>query len=247
MKKLLLGITCVVAGAFTASAQCTPDPQYTNSGIYPDSATNFLPACAGEPYMQLITNVVPVDTTVTIQILPAPAPPNTLTVNIDSINVVSVTGLPPGMTFACTPPSCSFPGGQSGCATISGTCTTPGTYNLVIDLKAYVQTVGAQDFTLDYYKIVVSDCGTASLIENETSAFKLYPNPANTEVNIEGLDANLAVESISIHNSTGQLVQNTVWNGASSMKINTSNFENGLYFITVNHATGSEVLKLIKE
>lgn len=241
MKKLLLVITCVVAGAFTASAQCTPDPQYTNSGIYPDSATNFLPACAGEPYMQLITNVVPPDTTTTLPII------GQITVNIDSINVVSVTGLPPGMTFACTPPSCSFPGGQTGCATISGTCTTPGTYNLVIDLKAYIQTVGPQDFTLDYYKIVVSDCGTASLIENETSAFKLYPNPANTEVNIEGLDSKVAVESISIHNSTGQLVQNTVWNGASSMKINTSNFENGLYFITVNHATGSEVLKLIKE
>ncbi|MCH8317954.1 MAG: hypothetical protein IIA88_05570, partial [Bacteroidetes bacterium] len=107
-KKLLY--TLVVLGflAFqVANAQvCVPDPQFTQPGIYPDTVTGFADGCAGKPYEQLITNVVPADTFVD--------PPGVFVI-IDSVVLSSVAGLPPGFTYQCEPASCSWPGGSTGC------------------------------------------------------------------------------------------------------------------------------------
>ena len=62
MKKLLLLILVVCTTIFGANAQCTPDGSFTEPGVYPDSATNFLPAYQGQAYNQLITIKVPSDT-----------------------------------------------------------------------------------------------------------------------------------------------------------------------------------------
>jgi hypothetical protein len=102
MKKLLLILTFAFS-AFFANAQCTPDPQYTAAGIYPDSATGLLPAYVGLAYNQNITIITPADTVVDI-FLGSMVP-----VTIDSINLTNVTGLPASFSYSCDPPSCSFP------------------------------------------------------------------------------------------------------------------------------------------
>ena len=43
---------------------CTPDPQYSAAGIYPDSATNLSTAYVGQPYSENITIITPNDTDV---------------------------------------------------------------------------------------------------------------------------------------------------------------------------------------
>jgi hypothetical protein len=170
MKKLLLLASVAFFGALNLNAQCTPDGQYTQAGIYPDSATNFAPACLGQAYSQVITNVVPVDTCA--QILPAPFPCTTLA--MDSIVLDNVTGLPPGLTFACNGNNCTYLGGTTGCAIITGTPTALGTYNMVFNVSAYVGGVPtAQTFTVDYYEIVVSSC-SVGIEENTNSMFKLW-------------------------------------------------------------------------
>lgn len=241
MKKILLLLGTVFVGVTFAQTQCTPDPQYTESGIYPDSATNFASACVGQPYTQLITNVVPSDTTTTLPIV------GNVTVAIDSINVVNVTGLPPGMTFACSPSNCSYAGGTTGCAVISGTCNTPGTYNLVIELTAYVEFVGAQDFTLDYYKIVVQDCGTASLLEQEKAILNVYPNPTKANFTIDGLVNLSKVSDIQVISTSGQVLSSQPWNGTDVQEINVQQAAPGIYFVAVTHANGTQVVKLMKE
>lgn len=242
MKKMLLLIGCAILGFTTAQAQCTPDAQYTEAGIYPDSATNFLPACVGEPYVQLVTNVVPADTTITQPPIPIP-----ITLNINSIGLDSVSGLPPGMTLACSPNSCVFDGGTTGCAVISGTCNVPGTYNLIFYLKADIETVGEQFFELDYYKIVVADCGGVGIAENKSNLFTVYPNPTQSFVTLKGLESGLGIENISVHNAAGQLVQSVQWNGLVNQDINMGEYVNGIYFVSIKHQGGTEVLKLIKE
>lgn len=239
MKKLLLLASATFLLAVNVSAQCTPDPQYTSSGIYPDSATNFLPACKGEPYMQLITNVVPADTNIVLNpVIPIPVP-----VPIDSIVVVSVTGLPPGLTFECNNGDCAFLGGTIGCATISGTPTTAGTYMVVFELKAH--SVITQEFTLDYYKIVVSECSTAGVSELSKSNFKMFPNPANDKVSIQGLD-NKNIDQITLTDASGKTIQTIEVNGTQT-EINISELNVGLYFVNISDANGMETLKLIKE
>lgn len=245
MKKLLLFVAATFVVGISAQAQCTPDPQYTESGIYPDSATNFAPACVGEPYTQLITNVVPADTTIDVFGFPA-------TIPIDSITVNDVTGLPPGMTFSCNPASCSYPGGTTGCAVIQGTCNTPGEYVLTIELSAYVGGAGAggaQNFTLSYYKIVVSPapCNTNSVLENTANLFSVHPNPTSDKFTVTGLAAGVEVASIEVFNMEGKMVKALAWNGASSMDISTVGLNTGMYFVNIKHNQGTEVIKLIKE
>lgn len=243
MKKLLLVVSTAFLGAMNLNAQCTPDPAHTSSGIYPDSATNFAPACVNVPYTQLITNVVPADTTVSVLGF-------TTTVPIVKIDLTETLGLPPGMTIACNPSDCSFAGGTTGCAIITGTCTTPGTYNVTFKLTATLGGAGAalgpQNFTLDYYKIVVQSNCTAGIGENTAANFKMFPNPATNKVMIEGLD-NETIQNISLTNAEGKLIRSYNSVNGSSMEINTADLNTGLYFVSVNHAKGTEVLKLIKE
>ena len=240
MKKLLLFASVAFFGALNLTAQCTPDGQYTQAGIYPDSATNFAPACLNEAYTQLITNVVPVDTCA--QILPAPFPCTTLA--MDSIVLDNVTGLPPGLTFACNGNNCSYLGGTTGCAIITGTPTEPGTYTLIFNVSAYVGGVAtAQTFTVDYYEIVVSSC-SVGIEENTNSMFKLYPNPAYSKVVIDGLKGQ---NNIALTNAEGKTVKIYNMFEGASLEMNLEGLNNGLYFVTVNHDKGTEVLKLIKE
>lgn len=245
MKKLLLFVAATFVVGMSVKAQCSPDPQYTDAGIYPDSATNFAPACVGEPYTQLITNVVPADTTIDVFGFPA-------TIPIDSITVNDVTGLPPGMTFSCNPASCSYPGGTTGCAVIEGTCNTPGEYVLTIELSAYVGGAGAggaQNFTLSYYKIVVSPapCNTNSVLENTTDLFSVHPNPTSDKFTVTGLATGVEVASIEVFNMEGKMVKALAWNGSSSMDISTIGLNTGMYFVNIKHNQGTEVIKLIKE
>lgn len=240
MKKLLLLASATFLLTLNLSAQCTPDPQYTSSGVYPDSATNFLPACLGEPYVQLVTNVVPADTSIVL----IPGLPAT-TVPIDSIVVVSVTGLPPGLTFECNNGDCAFEGGTIGCAVISGTPTTAGTYTVIFELKAH--SVITQNFTLDYYKIVVSDCNPSTVGINglTSSKFKMFPNPASDKVSVQGLD-NKNFDRIELTDASGKTILTQDVNG-NTMEINTSLLNAGLYFVNIYDANGMETLKLIKE
>ena len=159
MKRLLLLVSITLLSIASASAQCTPDPQYTEPGIYPDSATGFNSGCVGQPYEQLITNVVPVDTTTEI------IPGFPVTLAFDSIVIVSFTGLPSSgnLTYACNTSlgGCSFAGGQAGCAIITGTpdASDVGTHNLAITVDVYVGGLSTPQATevIDWYFILIED------------------------------------------------------------------------------------------
>ncbi len=152
-----------------ASAQCVPDPQYTSSGIYPDSATGLNSGCVGVPYNQLITNVVPADTCVIfVTWLPCQ------TVSIDSIKIISFTGLPASLSYSCydagntnsPPDQCTYEGGTTGCAVITGTPTAGdvGIHNLVITVDVYAGGASTSQGTqvIDWYFIEIEDVPTIS-------------------------------------------------------------------------------------
>lgn len=106
----------------TTNAQlCSPNPAYTNGGVYPDTNTALATGCAGSFYQQDFTVVVPPDTTVAGFTFP-----------ISFVVIDSIGGLPPGLTYACNPPSCVFPGGTSQCFQIYGTPSAAGAFQLTI-------------------------------------------------------------------------------------------------------------------
>lgn len=104
-------------------AQCTPNPAYTNVGIYPNP---FPPACVGNYFEQVVYFTFPDDTTVTYP------PYGTFTIPYDSFRIVNVSNLPPGLSYTCGTPNCTFEPtalGQHtfGCALIYGTPSTATT------------------------------------------------------------------------------------------------------------------------
>lgn len=243
MKKILLAISAVFAISF-ANAQCTPDPQYTEPGIFPDSATNFLPAQELVAYAQTVTAVVPADTCVVIIF-----PPCTV-LSMDSIVVESVTGLPTGLTFQCDNAQCQYPGGQTGCAIISGipASGTAGTWPLVIDLNAYVGGFGvANSFTLTYYKIVVAPAAN-SIDENENNAFAIKQNKPNPFEDITSIDYNLnegGKVSFEVYNLVGELVdsKSLIGNkGMNRLQFDGSELANGAYIYKMTN-NGNAITK----
>lgn len=90
-----------------------------------------------------------------------------------------------------------------------------------MNVRVYTYKVGGQVGMIEY--------------KNEKQ-FKIYPNPAINELNIE-LDEES--QMISIHNSLGQLVYSQTHDG--SIKINVSNWSKGVYFVELrNTKTGTK-------
>jgi hypothetical protein len=142
MKTLLLA--ALVATGLQVSAQCVPDQLYADSvyGVWPDTTENFINGMVNVPYSDTLTLLVPSDPS-----LINPSFPSTVTV--DSVQVVSVTGLPPGIVVSCnsqTGGACTYLPNQVGCGLLEGTPTAAGTYPITINVMAYATFIGVQSF-----------------------------------------------------------------------------------------------------
>lgn len=252
MKKILLLSAVALFTAAMASAQCTPDPAYTTSGVYPDSATGFVAGCIDVPYSQLVTNVVPLDTTVEI----VPGFPVTLV--FDSVVITGVSGLPTGFSYVCydgdnvvSPvDGCAFEGNTIGCVLITGTAVAgdEGSYPLVISTDAYLAggSTPQASIDVDYYTIVITTTCATSIAEATTSKFNLYPNPASQSFTLDGL-AGLDVSEISIMNAAGKVLSTETGISSASVDMNVSNLSNGVYFVRVSHGTSVDVVRFVKD
>ncbi len=251
MKKLLLSFTLILVTIVSVDAQCVPDPQYTDPGIYPDSATGFAPGCADQAYYQLITNVVPTDTTIMIGPFPA-------TIPFDSVVIVSWTGLPAGFTYACfdsqntisPQDGCAYEGGTTGCAEVMGNPTMGdiGSYQQVITVDAYLGGDPNPMATevVDYYYIQMVDCSSAGMNFITTSKFLVYPNPAKNVITLNGLN-DIAVESVQVLNMDGKVMASYEGVSGPALDMNITHLSEGMYFVNVNYDGKTEVIKFIKE
>ncbi|MBL0340516.1 MAG: T9SS type A sorting domain-containing protein [Bacteroidetes bacterium] len=175
--KYFLQIVFILALTFSigkSTAQCIPDVTLTVPGIYPDSATGLPAGNVGQPYSEVIQARVLTDTVY-----------NGLPAVISNITITGVTGLPPGLTYACNPATCIFPGGTNGCILLSGTPSVAGAFSVNVDLNINGSIFGvpvppvAQ--SIDYYVITI---GTVGLPGDLSSIkFDLLQNTPNPAVN----------------------------------------------------------------
>jgi hypothetical protein len=79
-----------------------------------------------------------------------------------------------------------------------------------------------------------------------TSSFTVYPNPARNLVSVEGSnDANIV--SYKIADLNGRIVKSVETINSTSVQINISDLQSGVYMMTINSDKGSVVKKIIKE
>lgn len=250
MKQTLLSFTFLIALVFGANAQCTPDPQYTEGGVYPDSATGLAPAYVGQTYNEVMTIVVPVDSTIFVGSIP-------FTLLFDSVVVSDWQGLPNGFSVDYYSPNNTvspidqgcFEGGQTGCILISGNPTAAdiGSYQQMISTDAYTtpdSPFGEPTVTVvDYYYIHIGALGVTGLTK---SKFALFPNPAKNTVTLNGLN-DVDVSSVSVFDMKGKQHDLNQTFDHASMDMNVEHLESGMYFVQIEYNGISETLKFVKE
>ena len=239
MKKILLTLT--LAFIFIgANAQCTPDSQYTIAGIYPDSATGLPNAMVGQAYNEVITIISPVDTSVVIFGL-------TISVTIQTIELTSVTGLPPSFSYDCENDSCTFLGGSTSCAVLSSPSPTPaevGLHQIIMNTTTTVDAgsfgIQTQDDVIDYYYINVAN---ATIVVNQFNDFTfelkdIFPNPVNSNAKIQFISGNSTDVVFTVFNHLGEKIEEkniAATRGINDIEISANDYANGMYLYSINN------------
>jgi hypothetical protein len=244
MKKILLALAFVSVTLANGFAQCTPDPSYTTAGIYPDTATGLADAYTGMPYSEVITVVVPTDTLVDNPIVPG----TDITVDIVHIIMDSVNGLPNNFTYDCNPTNCEFPGGGNGCIVMYSTSDPVAGDIGVYPLKIYTTTnvtvppftiPASQVDTITSYYIEILDGSSLGLNRYNSASMvvsDVAPNPVTGISRLQVLSGVATSGKLVITNLIGEVVKSKEMRlnkGVTDFMINGSDFEAGIYLVTV--------------
>lgn len=235
MKKYLLFTVLAVVGlgfSHHTNAQCTPDPQYTEIGVWPEA----LPAsCLNTEYDESLTLIYPNDTCVTI------FGPQCTVFELESATISNIAGLPSGITYTCPTNDCVYLPGTgettTSCIQISGTPTQSGTFTATVFVALNSNGIS---YNVDYdFEITVNeagsdDCLAVGFLDNINSiGLTVSPNPTSGTVLLNKVSTGI------IKNAQGTTVLNV--NNTDSFDINS--LSNGLYFLS----TEEETVKIIKE
>ena len=125
------------------------------------------------------------------------------------------------------------------------TVTGNGTYQLTADttvISAFARAENTRKGSV--YQITVILQGDTTSVQHQMLAnnIRLFPNPASSIVNLDGLDKDITVTVV---NALGQVVLSRLASG-NTMTINVSEFEQGIYFVECRKSNASRRIIMIK-
>jgi hypothetical protein len=245
MSKIVIFSLMLTLSSFLMAQPCTPDQHLPAAGIFPkkleDAHVNIM-------YQQVIQFKAPRDTTAYV-----PQLNTTLPVEVDSIRILKVIGLPEGMSYECHNAGCIINGGEVGCLLISGTCATPGGYPLQVIIKTSAKAIlgvtkipQTQIDTNTRYGIFVSwPTGIIQVVENDD--IRIYPNPASNSLTIHhGMYQQLA--SVRVYDMFGKkTLDQTLDNDNSTQTFDITGLPKGIYSIEICAGEKSLTKRFVKE
>lgn len=269
MKKIFTFIIsfCSVVSYSQAPTTCSLDPVFVGSnktGIWPDSATNFVSGTVNSAYGQNITVKVPKDTT-----------QNGFKICFNRVELSTPTGftnfnLPPGLNLLAgtsvtnAAGTFKFPGNANTCAVISGTPTSAGTYMLQFKVQPYLtpspgacptnpNVTGGNAIvgptTLSYYKITIAAVAGVKEESNSRSIqLTNTPNPFSGKTSIKFLVKEESSVKISVYNILGNKVFEDKLKslpGENSYDLDGSEWSNGIYLLTLQYKNHTETKRMI--
>lgn len=237
MKKRILFVAILALGSFDLFAQCTPGANYADStfGAWPDTVQNFPHAMVDVAYVTDLNFKVPSDA--------GDIDPTYSGATINYFTVDNVSGLPAGMSYACNIAGCTYNGGANGCAQISGTSSTPGTSDIVIQITANIF-IGVNidvPYEFEGYKIIVDPALGVTLVKEDE--VRVYPNPAYDVLTVEGVSNATSVRIVDLN---GQIVSASNVSGAKQ-EINVADLISGVYFVQIESDNGTVIQKFVKK
>jgi len=142
----------------------------------------------------------------------------------------------PGSTFNCTYPS--GPGGTFEYSPNLTSTTTNGCYYLTVYMTDGLPLGTSKQLTFIICKGTLNSPSLSSL--NNKDEATLYPNPANSEVNVV-YDADADVKSVAIYNIIGKMM-NVYKVAGNSANLNIENVPSGIYFLKLYNSKGNVVV-----
>jgi hypothetical protein len=254
----------VLSGVLQAQ-ECQPDPAYADSTgvfplpydetIYPDGGIKDC-AYIGQPFNYTFTVGVGDSINVVIGGF-------ALSLPLDSVVVVSVTGLPVGINYACDKPGCKFAKNSIGCAVLYGTPTAanaPGDYQLVITGRAYFappafppffDVAFPGDFFPGEYKLKLlansSDpCEAVNTRESlrGSVSMSVNPNPASGEAQLvidSKINGNFTLHIVDLLGQTNHQQKAELFTGMNTIRLDGSHLPNGLYMVMLENEKGHHI------
>lgn len=210
-------------------SQCVPDPIYANAsfGVWPDTTEN-LPPTQPNVYYETVVNIkTPADATE----LGYPLP-----LTVDKLSIDGISGLPPGFSYNCNTPDCSWGGNEQGCITIYGTSSEEKLYHLIFHTSGESGTL-SNNYDVKGYKILVSTA-TGLNTKRRNLAITVFPNPITNKINIEFADEKPDLVTVEIYNMLGQSCLNTKYllsRGNNRIPLDV-NFPSGVYSLNIKGA-----------
>lgn len=243
-KNILLLTAALLFCTFQIMAQCTPDQTITKP-LVPDSATGLPHAYANAQY----------GTTIQLKV-PGSALYMGITVTIDSIKIVSVTGLPSSFSYVCNIPSNrAWPGNSFGCIYLSGNPSDAqqNTVNpIIVTIRAFGKLMGAPqtvDQPNDNYKIIIEmPQGIADVNSTKFSIDQNIPNPFTSETVIDYNVGKTGPVSFKVFNMLGKEVYCTQIRsemGRNSYTYKPVNLGPGIYMYSIGSGQNTIVKRMI--
>jgi hypothetical protein len=227
-------------------SQCVIDTSITHNvpGIYPDSATGLPHALVGVAYSTVIQVHVKPDTVFAGS-----------TGIIISVKIDSVTGLPPGFTFSCTPSNCIFPGGGDGCLLLSGSAppiNLVGSYPIIVHMTVSGTLSGVPlsvpDQNNDYVIMIDSTTGISTVERANFSIGQNLPNPANENTIIPVTLIQPDEITLSVSNLIGKKVISQTYNlqrGKTNIAVDLHGLQAGIYLYTITNGKTTVTRRMI--
>lgn len=247
MKKILLFAFLAFLVTDVVNAQCTPNPLYADStfGVWPDTIEGFAPAMEGVWWTDTLDFKIPTDA--------GDIDPGFAGFTIDSVALNTITNLPPGIAYNCnsnTPAPCTFIGGMQGCGLLEGIPTAAGTYDMTIEITAYVffGVVLPVPYTFTGYSISVDPVGITENAGNISKVEQNVPNPFSNVTKIGVYLRGGADIELTVHDMVGKTLYQTVERGVpgkNELVFEANDLGQGIYLYTIESGGESVTRRMI--
>ena len=242
----ILSVAFVLIFVNTSNAQCEPDFDFGEAewGASPDPSVGdqFDTAYVDMPYADVFHVLVPTDASAIDPLFALPLDSvvllTTVLTDTTTLEVVSLTDI--GLDIVCnnlgsSPDPCTLISGAQYCASIEGTPTTAGVYQMTLQVEAYVTVFGvpvAQPYEFSGYILdVIGENTPDGITEVNSTQWNVYPNPATDQFSITGLPS---MGTLIISDLSGRIMNEyELSNVPTNSVFDAYDWSNGMYVVHV--------------
>lgn len=263
MKKLLLSFALMAS--FAAGAQCVADYDFGTApfGVSPDPllGESFDQAVLNVEYSDVIHIKVPTSAADIDPTFPEAAPIDSITlvgvnlVDVNNANTYTVQDI--GLNIVCnnngdSVDPCTFYGGNQYCASLEGTPTVAGEFQLIIDVIGYTTIFGIvvpQEVSFDQYTFSVLDPNSVEdQIAYVLGMEQNSPNPFSKNTSIAYTLPTNESFSFKVTNLLGEVVHDEAvvgQKGTGLITFNGASLQAGIYLYSIETSNGVLTKRLI--